>query len=467
MWHNCRMVGTKLASSMKKPLAGKYVGTHTHAPKAKEFSFKRENLIMLDVGLGTLARDPEGMAFLHKRGINISSTADKEAADPEIAGFFPAILQGDVTRAREILEVLKSRGCPDPANQFLDASGDAALVGGIQKGHVGIVRLLLEYGGNPNSICQMPFMRDDNLTYFTMALLTYDLTNNSEEIVNALIDGGADVHALSGKGTPLSAAVQIQSDHAARMRICKKILEKRADPNQYIVSGGNSSLVLSGVLSQPSKHSQSEQLELAQLLLDYGADPGAMIKLELRGESCNAIHIVVSRRNDEALKLMLSSEKGKAAVNLKRFERCNYPRENNGNGETALTMCCGNSELETYRENRVMAVELLRVGADPDIEDHIGLSASVWLRDRNTDPNKPHAKKKELYELVQKAKDEGPEFWDSDEVKRFIDEGETNDERCDNCGTWADAEFLNRGRRTKFQRCARCKRVYCELLHCC
>ena len=125
--------------------------------------------------------------------------------------FFPAILQGDDVRAREILEVIKSRGIPDAANCILDATGDAALLGGINYGHVNIVKLLLEYGAKPNQICNIPVVRGTNMTYFIMAIATYDLVaeNKSQEvaegIVNILLDGGGDVHAMAiGKGTPLS-----------------------------------------------------------------------------------------------------------------------------------------------------------------------------------------------------------------------------------------------------------------------
>lgn len=158
----------------------------------------------------------------------MSSTAEREAECPEIAGFFPAILQGDETRAREILQYLKDEGsCMDDnvADQLLDATGDAPLVGAIQYGHIGIVRLLLEYGADPNRRCTMPVMRGSGMTYFNLALLLFDNIENAEEIVYALIDGGGDVHAMSDKGTPLTSAVKIQSDHAARMRVCRKLLD--------------------------------------------------------------------------------------------------------------------------------------------------------------------------------------------------------------------------------------------------
>ena len=289
----------------------------------------------------------------------------------------------------------------------------------------------------------------------------------AEEIVNILLDGGGDVHAMAiGRGTPLSAAVKIKSNHAARMRITRLLLEKGADPNQIVVNESvpgirNEGLILPTACADVlGEYTEADRLEVVQLLLDYGADPGKFITMNIRGETCNTIHIVVSRKQDDVLRILLSCEKGRAAVNAKRLEKVQYPGENNGNGETAITMCVAGDDLEQYKESRDIAVQLLRAGADIDIEDHIGLSASMWLTDRH--PEKPHAKKKanKLDELVKKAREVGPSFWDdSEEVKAFIEEGGSEVVCCDNCGSWANDKFAD-GRKLTFQRCARCKKVY-------
>lgn len=52
----------------------------------KTFSLKRENLIMQGVGLGTIARDPEGKAILNRHGMDILTTEEREAKDPATAG---------------------------------------------------------------------------------------------------------------------------------------------------------------------------------------------------------------------------------------------------------------------------------------------------------------------------------------------------------------------------------------------
>lgn len=274
-----------------------------------------------------------------------------------------------------------------------------------------------------------------------------------------------------GRGTPLSSAVNIKTNHAARMRIAKKILDKGADPNQIIEIDGprNESLALFRACLEACgpEYSDEDRLEMVQLLVDYGADPGKFISLEARQESCNAIHCVVSRKKNDVLRVLLSCEKGRAAVNAKRVEKS--PRvdgQNNGNGETALIMTVSCDNLERNKVARDMAVQLLQAGADVDITDSMGVNARIWMMDRNPDPERPHAKKKELDELYEKSEEIGdPSFWDSNEVKSFIEEGNSDIVQCDNCGCWSDEIFQN-GSMKKFQRCARCKNVFCKCFLC-
>lgn len=61
-------------------------GYFSSSAVTKVVSLKRENLVMKDVGPGTIARDPEGKAILNRHGLNVSSTAEREAADPATAG---------------------------------------------------------------------------------------------------------------------------------------------------------------------------------------------------------------------------------------------------------------------------------------------------------------------------------------------------------------------------------------------
>ena len=84
----------------------------------------------------------------------------------------------------------------------------------------------------------------------------------------------------------------------------------------------NESLVLFRACVEASgpEYSDEDRLEMVQLLVDHGADPGKFISLESRQESC-AIHCVTSRKKNDVLKVLLSCEKGRAAVNAKRVEK--------------------------------------------------------------------------------------------------------------------------------------------------
>ena len=224
---------------------------------------------------------------------------------------------------------------------------------------------------------------------------------------------------------PLSSAVSIESDHKMRMRVCRKLLEKGADPNAIInttpprLGGPTESTVLSGAACRElGGYSEADRLELLKLLLDFGADPGQVMTLKCTGRSerCTAIHNVVSRRQTEVLRLLLSTDKGKAAVDIARREWIPAEAgENNGDGETALTMVVGR-DMTQCQANRDIAVQLLAAGANPDIKDAAGISPSMWL----DDPDPQHA---ELKRLVKKSKDKGKSFWDpnSPQIKAFIE----------------------------------------------
>ena len=181
--------------------------------------------------------------------------------------------------------------------------------------------------------------------------------------------------------------------------------------------------------------------------------------MDVRGESCNVIHTTVSHRRPDILRVLLSCEKGRKAVDIKREEKPQYPGENNGNGETAITMAVQHNGLDICKADRDMAVQLLKAGADTTIEDHVGISAAAWLRDDT-------GKKRELAQLIKKAKKikkkkDKDKFWDeSDEVKKFIEEGENDIAQCDNCGTCEDSNYTNGEQVKSFQRCSRCKKVY-------
>ncbi len=259
------------------------------------------------------------------------------------------------------------QGIVCPADSNLDATGDSALLGAIQKGHPGIVKALLEYGGDPNKCCNVPGFKEMKVSYFILAIFCFDMQSNAEQIIDVLIDGvgnskRGDVNAVSMKGTALTAAASIVSNHAARMRICRKLLANGADPNQVLRDPlGNQGHLLNHLCGVKfGNYTAADRIELFRLLVDAGADPGFMCKLNR--ETVNPIHIEVNRRMSDLLACFLSCEKGRAAVNSKRREVAQVPREHTGDGETPITMCVACNNLEFCRPCREMAVELFKAG---------------------------------------------------------------------------------------------------------
>ena len=96
------------------------------------------------------------------------------------------------------------------------------------------------------------------------------------------------------------------------MRICRKLLDRGADVDQIIEIDGPSNqgvALFAACVEEFGKYSEEDRLEMVQLLVEAGADPGRMLQLESRGESCNAIHCVVSYRKPCVLRCLLSSTK--------------------------------------------------------------------------------------------------------------------------------------------------------------
>lgn len=306
----------------------------------------------------------------------------------------------------------------------------------------------------------MPSIRDSHLSYLNMAIMLVDKCDHGEAIVNALLDAGGNVNSSSRKGNALALAVVSTTEHSIRMRLCRKLLDNGADPNQIIEvglygHGRNESIALGSICSlEGGDCSEPERLELLKLFMDAGADPGIMMNLDSRGEKCNVIHIIVSRRQANVLRCLVSYQKGRDAVNVKRSEYSPNGPENNGDGEVAITMVVANHFLNHHKACRDMAVQLLKAGADPEIKDAIGISAASWLKD-------PAPKHKELNRLIKKAKGKDPSFWDSDEVKAFIEDGTDDAFQCVNCHFWSDQQQDQTGI-SNFQRCSKCKRVHCE-----
>ena len=135
----------------------------------------------------------------------------------------------------------------DPNTQA-EYDGNTLLMFASNAGHLEVVRLLLEYGANPN------IQNEYQLTPLIDASEKGHL-----EIVRLLLENGADPNRrLHNEDTPLIIASRI-----GHLEIVRLLLEYGANPNlknKY----GNTPLMLA---------SQKGLLEMVRLLLEHGADP--------------------------------------------------------------------------------------------------------------------------------------------------------------------------------------------------
>lgn len=221
-------------------------GKYRTVPKTVSHSFKRENLQAVDVSIGTNFRNNPGVAAALRDvgGPVIETTAEREAREPGVKGWFPAVMQGDDATVSKILSYIQQTyQTQHAADQIMDATGDTSLMGGIQNGHVEVVKLLIQYGADVNRVCNMPMMKPLNLSYLGMAIMLVDTAMSTtggkqvkpaerESIVNMLLDSGADISVTSQKGTPLFLACNIACSQQIRLRLSRKILDLGADPNQ-------------------------------------------------------------------------------------------------------------------------------------------------------------------------------------------------------------------------------------------
>ena len=408
-------------------------GTHMNQIKTKTYIMKRKNLDPTNVSVASINRMEGGKAALKKQNIiRGGTTAEIEAELPvDLRGLFPAIQHGDHVKLRKILAYLKkTRSCNDVADHNLDAAGNTAIFGAIEHHHVGILKVLIEYGADVNRPNMMSFVQRLKLTPLIMALMVIDiehkmgnrgkeLSERMETIVNLLIDAGANPSHPSGRGTPLVLASHIPGQHEMRLRLIKRLLDAGADINElYVPEGGmgNTTLLAQVTTLNTELYATEEVVEVVKFLLKNGADPGQIIKSSPY-EKCTVIQIIASMKLPEILECILSFPKGRAAVDIRRRD-CSQPipGHNRGDKETCLGMMVMGHDITKYKLTRKCIVILLKYGADPSLEDENGISANKWLNS-----SKAH---KELGKLITKSKDqEDPlTFWEMDpDVQKFIE----------------------------------------------
>ena len=158
------------------------------------------------------------------------------------------------------------------------ASGELTpLLIAARDGHLDSVRLLVESGADINAIAA------DGKNALGLAIF-----NGSYDIADYLVDAGVDVNqADAQRFSPLFWAVERRNMETAPnfpwivtedpLLLIRKMLDKGADPNWLVnntprarMRGGSPRIVFANALMRAAF---SADLELVQLLLEYGADP--------------------------------------------------------------------------------------------------------------------------------------------------------------------------------------------------
>lgn len=127
----------------------------------------------------------------------------------------------------------------------------------LSKGNMDIIKMLLEKDADPNIISSR-----SNLSHFEKAILT-----NDYDLIKLMLDHGAKLFRNSVSGINLHVDLAIQQGYLESL---KAILDHGFDPNKIDYQDHNP--LLWAV--------QNKQLEVARLLLEYGADPDQQGELE-------------------------------------------------------------------------------------------------------------------------------------------------------------------------------------------
>ncbi|MFN2530962.1 MAG: ankyrin repeat domain-containing protein [Pyrinomonadaceae bacterium] len=270
-----------------------------------------------------------------------SVSAQKEGSKTEDNGelFCPKEKAGDVagTVKRDDLERTDEHGCTrmmraaengevDTVRKLLESgaqvdaklsSGETALILAAKEGHLEIVRLLVKRGGNVNAAVNGPHTG-------LATVLTYGIRSRNKQIIESLIEAGADVNPPQFVGMPpLAFAIYFTRDPV----IVKTLLDRGADVNLQNYAG----------MSALMESALEENVELVKLLLAANAD-------------------VNQRSNDGMTGLMIAASSGSPEVVAALIAAGADVNAQNNAGETALS-------LATKKKRDANVALLKRAGA--------------------------------------------------------------------------------------------------------
>lgn len=409
------------------------------------------------------------------RGVKL--TPEMEAEDPILSGMFDATAEDDINRLEEILEHIEDRYRPRrPADRFVDSKGDTCLIIAIQHGFKEIVDMLIDdFKANVNAKWSplVPEFEDSNIQPLHLAIIALgkinennesdELREHRQDIVLKLVDAGADVNCLSIKGTPLMLALNgnciPRDDWDFLKELADLLLDNGADPNLMGQEPTNCSHPLNGACFMAFFGTEELRLEIVEKMLDHGADPG-MYAPGGGGQVTTPLHNAVTRRQWQVVELLLTFHQGQVAVNNTLIDVT--PE----NGCTPIFLSLNDPKIEG-RHNQVRKVVqlLLQYGADITIPNADGIPPYHGLEVMKT-PKMQHLK-----ELVDNAPtpegadnlEEVHAYWGSDDVEEWVgDVADYRDVQCPVCLAWRDDKQQEQ-EGADFSLCSRCgMQCYCS-----
>ena len=289
------------------------------------------------------------------------------------------------------------------------------------------------------------------------------MREHRQDIVIKLIEAGADVNCLSIKGTPLMLALNgncvPREDWEFLKELADLLLDRGADPNLMGQEPTNCSHPLNGACFLAYFGTEELRLEIVEKMLDHGADPG-MYAPGGGGQVTTPLHNAVTRRQWEVVQLLLSFHQGQVAVNNTLIDVT--PE----NGCTALFLSLNDPKIEgRHNQVRRVVILLLQYGADIHIPNADGIPSYQGLEVMKT------PKMQGLKELVDAAPkptgdnlEEVHEYWTENEaVDEWIgDVDDYRDVQCPVCLAWRDDKQQEK-EGADFSLCSRCgEQCYCS-----
>lgn len=218
---------------------------------------------------------------------------------------------------------------------------NAAIFSAVRKSSTAVLNLLLSKGGNANAA------RTGEGNLLVTAVRSGD---KGSVMVKCLIEAGADVTATSPceYGSPVAAAA-----HLDDLKSLRRLLKAGADPQLRIPGKWGSALATAAA------NPWGRPLSAMKLLIEYGADPNALLSVEPPGTIASALAVAVRKQAVYNIELLLRNG---ADVNMLLPSECHC----------ALQVAVMGLR-DGYYSTEVLET-LLRSGADVNLEAPPGVS---------------------------------------------------------------------------------------------